>query len=70
MIKNKSLICFFILLFICLLSVKFIKNEKYYDYQNSCCYSQYLHDIIKYPYTNPFYFKERQWKYQGFPMNL
>ena len=60
---TKILISLFILLLVCFLSI-----ENYDDYQNSC-YSQYLRDT-KYPDTNPFYCKGRQWRYQGFPMNL
>ncbi len=71
MLKNKAYFSciwlFFLLLFICFLSTKMIRNNE--TYENSCCYYKYLHNIIKYPDINPFYCKGRRWRYNGFRMN-
>ena len=88
--KNKAYIScaglFFLLLFICFLSTKIIRNnddmeallphphrplvsaKSKEDYQDSCCYYEYLQDTINYPDINPFYCKGRRWRYHGFPM--
>ena len=71
MLKNKSyiscIVLFFLLLVVCFLSTTNIRNKE--EYQDSCCYYEYLHDTIKYPNINPFYCKGRRWRYHGFPMN-
>jgi hypothetical protein len=58
---------FFLLIFICFLSTKIIKNNEYYE--DSCCYYEYLNNIIKYSDINPFYCKGRRWRYHRFNLN-